>query len=118
MLAVGEHLIPDFDPRLVCIATPFGGGLGYGGCVCGSLTGAALVIGALVGRASSSERDTEAMRRTRKLRKAFEREFGTLLCREITRGKFHRTGQQRCRETVRFAARRLLEMFDSGTAKA
>ena len=42
----------------------------------------------------------------------------TLICRELTSGKFHRAGHSQCRETVGFAAATLLEMLDAGHGEA
>jgi len=118
LLTVGEHLIPDFDPRLVRIGTPWGGGIGYGGLLCGSVSGAMVIIGALRGRTSLDESDRPAMRLAREFSRRFEERFGTLMCEELTSGKFHRAGHSQCRETVRFAAATLLEMLDAGPEDA
>ena len=86
--------------------------------MCGSVSGAIIIIGALRGRQSLDESDRPAMRLARQFRRRFEEHFGTLICRELTSGKFHRAGHSQCRETVGFAAATLLEMLDAGHGEA
>ena len=76
------------------------------------MTGAVLVIGVLHGRTGLDESDRPAIKLARDFRRRFEARFGTLICRELTSGKFHRAGHAGCRETVRFAAETLLEMLE------
>ena len=77
------------------------------------MSGAVIIIGALHGRTSLEQPDRPAIRRAREFCRRFEEHFGTLMCGELTSGRFHRAGHSQCRETVRFAAATLLEMLDS-----
>jgi C_GCAxxG_C_C family probable redox protein len=69
----------------VRMASPFGGGLGRNGYVCGAVSGAALVIGARFGNADAA--DTAARDRAyaavSKLMEKFQEEHHTVLCREL-----------------------------------
>ena len=68
------------------IATPFGGGMGRYGEVCGAVTGALMAMGLKLGR--QGDDDTSARDRvyprTLRLMRAFEIEFGTVECRALT----------------------------------
>ena len=110
VLAVGEPLLPDFDRRLVRAATPWSGGIAYGGSVCGSLAAGVMLLGLAYGRATLDEPLAPALRKARVLRKAFEKRFGALLCHDLTGGKFHKAGDT-CVETVRFAAEKLVDLL-------
>ena len=111
LLAVGEAIVPDFDRSLVKLATPWAGGIAYGGSVCGSLVGALMLIGLKHGRESADESPKPALAMARQLRQGFEERLGSLLCGDITGGKFHKAAD-RCRQTVRTAAELALELLD------
>lgn len=68
------------------IATPFGGGMGRYGEVCGALTGALMAMGLKLGR--QGDDDTAARDRAYpkavRLMRAFEIEFGSVECRALT----------------------------------
>jgi C_GCAxxG_C_C family probable redox protein len=74
------------QPAAVRMATAFGGGFGRCGQVCGALSGAAIVLGARLGNSDGA--DTAARDRAyaaaQRLADAFQREHGTVLCRELT----------------------------------
>lgn len=78
-----QHLGMDNDlvPR---IATPFGGGIGGTGSVCGALVGAVMAIGLRYGRERSADRDTRAYALTQELCRRFEAVMGHVDCRELT----------------------------------
>lgn len=68
------------------VATAFGGGIGRRGEVCGAVTGAALIIGLWGGRKSPEEKElyNRVHGKMQEFIAAFEREMGTVLCRELT----------------------------------
>lgn len=82
-LAFRDLVIPDVDPALVRMMTGFGGGLGHSGCMCGALTGAAVVLGALRGRVSADQDREVAYGLTSGFHDRFEAQFGSTCCRAI-----------------------------------
>lgn len=66
------------------IATPFGGGLGRTGAVCGAVVGATMAIGLVYGRKAPVQSRDEAYSLAEEVRSRFEKEMGTISCRELT----------------------------------
>ena len=71
----------DLLPRL---ATPFGGGIGRNGYICGSLVGGLMALGLKWGRDSMDEERAPAYERADRLVGKFMEKYGTLNCRDIT----------------------------------
>lgn len=66
--------LPDVAIRM---ASGMGGGIGRSGCVCGALSGACLVIGALVGRLTPDEKPLpEVYKYTSEFHDRFKEHFG------------------------------------------
>jgi C_GCAxxG_C_C family probable redox protein len=66
------------------IATAFGGGIGRCGSVCGALTGGVMALGIKYGTNEPSlEKRLEAYKKAQEFYKQFERQHGSVLCREI-----------------------------------
>ena len=67
------------------IATPFGGGIGRRGSVCGALTGGVMAVGLKVGRSElkDAKRREESYETALELFKRFEKEFGSALCYDL-----------------------------------
>ncbi len=65
--------------------TPFGGGLGGHGEVCGAVVGGLAVIGLLFGRDKAGEDDMKMWAYSREFLKRFKKEIagGSILCRDI-----------------------------------
>jgi len=82
---VGRAVIPGFDPSLARIGTGFVGGIANGGGVCGTVAGAVVIIGLLVGRCGHGEDARRCLRLTRKYRERFTRELGSLDCRDLAK---------------------------------
>jgi len=82
-VASAEGLDCNCIPR---IATGFGGGIGGWGEVCGALTGAVMAFGLKYGRESAEDTDSKNAvgALVRKLFEAFEKEYGTVRCYELT----------------------------------
>lgn len=111
-------------PFIPAMATPFGGGVGRRGSVCGALTGAVMAIGLAHGRSRSSDDKDKAYGYARELYDNFEKEFRTVMCRELTdcdvstpegREKFERENihRERCVNFVSKCAEMVAEMVQS-----
>ncbi len=83
MLAVSQQLgiQSELIPR---IATPFGGGIGGRGEVCGAVVGSVMAIGLKYGREESSQPSEEAYALAQEFCHRFEQETGHLYCRDLT----------------------------------
>jgi C_GCAxxG_C_C family probable redox protein len=77
-----EELALDSDiiPR---IASPFGGGLGRSGMLCGVVSGTLMALGILKGRDSAEERVEPVLEEARAFVLKFEERFGTVECRDL-----------------------------------
>ena len=63
----------------------YAGGIGMGGHTCGAVTGAVAVLGLVFGNETPEdiEAKAKALEKVKSLREAFEKEFGTLTCKEL-----------------------------------
>ena len=66
------------------IATPFGGGIGGRGEVCGAVVGSVMAIGLKHGREEPSQPNKQAYALAREFCRRFEEETGHLYCRDLT----------------------------------
>jgi len=83
LLAMFEHWNGknDLIPK---IATAFGGGMGRCGSVCGAVTGGIMAVGMRFGTNEPSlEKRTEAYELAQRFFRRFEKQNGTVLCREL-----------------------------------
>ena len=87
-LTFRELIAPDVDSEFVRIATPFGGGLGRAGCLCGALSGAVLMIGFAKGRTTYSIPRDEAYSLSQEFEKRFKGKFGSTCCRVLNKNSF------------------------------
>lgn len=82
--------LPDVAIRM---ASGMGGGIGRSGCVCGALSGACLVIGALVGRLTPDEKPLpEVYKYTSEFHDRFKEHFGATCCRALNTLSFGTPG--------------------------
>jgi C_GCAxxG_C_C family probable redox protein len=83
LLAVSQQLGIENEiiPR---IATPFGGGIGGRGEVCGAVIGSIMAIGLKHGREEPSQPNQHAYALAGEFCRRFEQETGSLSCRELT----------------------------------
>jgi C_GCAxxG_C_C family probable redox protein len=75
-LNINNELIPR-------IATPFAGGMGRSGEVCGAVVGGIMSIGIVHGRNDSAQPVDEAMTLTRRFLAEFNQEMGNITCRDL-----------------------------------
>jgi len=66
------------------IATPFGGGIGGRGEVCGAVVGSVMAIGLKYGREEPSQPNQQAYALAQEFCCRFEEETGHLYCRDLT----------------------------------
>jgi C_GCAxxG_C_C family probable redox protein len=125
------------DDGLVKASTGLAGGIGGVQSVCGALTGASLALGLKYGRDVSYlsgpseiavKKQGESIEQVARLAKWFEREFGTIICREL---RLYHLGtdlsrespwqnewaeqlgmRKKCSEIAAMTARRVLVMLD------
>jgi C_GCAxxG_C_C family probable redox protein len=85
LLTLYEHLTPEGKNELVPkIAAGFGGGIGRCGSVCGALTGSIMAVGIKYApNEAGGEKRAEAYANARALFQQFEKQHGTVLCRNL-----------------------------------
>ena len=81
---MGGHVVGDAASRCVKLATGFGGGVGGSRQeMCGALTGAVMVIGAVLGRTRPGEDGQPARDLAARYRERFLAEFGSTQCAQL-----------------------------------
>ena len=81
-----ELNLPDQAIRMI---SGMGGGIGRSGCVCGALSGSAMVISSLVGRLDPSEKhQTEVYKYTHEFYERFYAHFGSACCSQLNKLSF------------------------------
>ena len=113
MLAVGEQLWGGVDDRTLRMTTSLAGGLG---CSfqeqCGALSGGSLLIGALYGRISPEEDDSECNRRVCEFRERFLQQFGATRCQDVRDSGYGSEGQWPCSALVEQTTRILWQVLE------
>jgi C_GCAxxG_C_C family probable redox protein len=87
-LTFRQYLTPELDEEFVRMATPFGGGLGHSGCICGALSGAIMLLGLKKGRTSPATSRDAAYDLSGEFQKKFMNEFGATCCRALNKHPF------------------------------
>ncbi len=108
---LGQYYDESFDPRLMRLATGFGGGIAEAADVCGAVVGGVMLIGYLYGRSGLDEDQSACWRYSRTFRDRFHRELGGTTCYHFTRGEFNPANHRKCAEVVRKAAEILLDIL-------
>ncbi|MGI6172392.1 MAG: C-GCAxxG-C-C family protein [Christensenellales bacterium] len=78
-------ILPIDTPTLLRFASPFGGGMGRLREACGAVTGMFMVLGLLNGyeAPAEDEKKAELYRNVQDVALAFQREHGSLICRDL-----------------------------------
>ena len=81
------------DINVLRAATTFAGGVARRGSACGSLSGGLIMLGYLTGRGDLEmiEQYQRGMKYADKLCSKFEKNYGTVICKEIQKSKFGRS---------------------------
>lgn len=113
MLAVGGHMLDEFDHRSVAMTTGFAGGVGDSRQeLCGALSGGVMVIGALHGRSRVAEDDHPALDRANHYRERFLTELGEIQCGPLRERVRAPGGLGSCAVLVERAAQLLLTLLE------
>ncbi len=112
LLAVGEHVLDNLEPRCARMATGLAGGVGDTQQeMCGALSGGVLVIGGLFGRESLNQDDLPALSLAKRYRKRFLAELGATQCARLREMVHAPGGLGSCASLVERAASILLELL-------
>lgn len=112
MLAVGEHMLPEMNDRLLKLTTGLGGGIGSSqDHACGAFSTGVLLIGARYGRSDPDEEDEVCQEKVQNYRSAFQSRLGSVICRELREESYGSEGKQPCSVLVERAAGVLLEVL-------
>ncbi len=97
---------------MVRLATPFGGGLGRSGCVCGALSGAVMILGAARGRITPDVPRKESYELSNEYHELFRKKFGATCCRALVKEKFGTPEQgAKCFKIITESAEMLMEFI-------
>jgi C_GCAxxG_C_C family probable redox protein len=80
--------VPELSEDMVRMATPFGGGMGRSGCVCGALSGAMMIIGAAKGRTTPEVPRKQSYELANEYHNRFKSKFGATCCRVLVKHDF------------------------------
>ncbi|MFZ5634670.1 MAG: C-GCAxxG-C-C family (seleno)protein [Bacillota bacterium] len=118
-LAFRDLLGLDVPREMVRAFTGLGGGLGHAGCMCGALTGSALLLGLLKGRTDVEQSRDEAYALTREFHDKFESNYGYTCCRSLNPHPFDsREHLRNCIKITGNTAKMLAEFLnEKGLAK-
>lgn len=111
VIATGGYYLDPLPEILIRASCPFGGGIG--GCreeVCGLVSGATLVLGALWGRTTPQEDDHWLYEVVCEYRRRFIAAYGTTQCAPLR--EQYEAKAQRCTPLVKGATRMLLEIIE------
>jgi C_GCAxxG_C_C family probable redox protein len=111
VIAAGRFYLDPFPEELVRASCSFGGGVG--GCrdeLCGLLSGATLILGALWGRVSFQEDDKWLYEIVCQYRDRFIATNGTSVCRPLR--DYYAVDGGRCGPLVESATRQLVELIE------
>jgi C_GCAxxG_C_C family probable redox protein len=113
VLAVGEHVLGALDPQLVRASTALAGGVGDSEAeMCGALSGAILLVGAVHGRTTAAEDHQRAVELAAECRRRFEETFGSTRCATLRHELEAPDGLGDCAVLVERAAQQLLVLLE------
>ncbi len=110
-LAFRERVAPEVSVDAVRMATPFGGGMGYAGCLCGALAGSVMVLGLLKGRSSADVPRKESYELSAGFHNIFREKFGATCCRVLNKNRFGSAEQAVTCGSIINGTEELLESF-------
>ena len=111
---MGEHLFGQMDPMIIRVSTAFAGGVGDARQeMCGALGGGVMLIGALHGRSTSSEKSDHCRKLVTAYRQRFVEQFGAAHCNDLTAIGYGAKDGPSCATLVEDAAALLLDLLET-----
>jgi C_GCAxxG_C_C family probable redox protein len=111
-LAFRESAAPELTEDMVRIASPFGGGIGRSGCICGALSGAMIILGAAKGRTSPDISKKESYSLAGEYHNRFKNKFGSTCCRVLVKNSLSPKEQgERCYQIITESADLLMDFL-------
>ena len=86
--AFNELLNNPVNPESLKMASGFGGGLGHAGCMCGALTGSAMILGLFKGRIDPKQDREPVYELAHDFHDRFSNQFGGTCCRALNPHEF------------------------------
>ena len=110
-LSLRSFAAPDLSEDMVRLATPFGGGVGRSGCVCGALSGAVIIIGAVKGRVLPDRKSRDlAYELSGEFHNRFKAMFGATCCRVLIKNESKGQGEK-CHKIITESAGLLMSLL-------
>ncbi|SDG97878.1 C-GCAxxG-C-C family protein [Desulfosporosinus hippei] len=107
-----EILNNPLNEEALKMATGFGGGLGYAGCMCGALTGSVMVLGLLKGRFDPSDGREPAYNLAHDFHDRFLKEYEATCCRALNSHEYDSPEHlRRCLKLTGGTAKLLMEFI-------
>lgn len=120
LLASAEVMGIDISPDTVKGMASFAGGIGYAGCTCGALAGAAVFAGILTADEKRPRKNKKATDMSGKLHDSFKEHYKTTCCRALRNGRDFKDKETRvrCGAITANTARLLVDIVDTSKAAA
>lgn len=107
-----EILNNPLNEEALKMATGFGGGLGYAGCMCGALTGSVMVLGLFKGRFDPSDAREPAYNLAHDFHDRFLKEYEATCCRALNPHEYDSPEHlRRCLKLTGGTAKLLMEFI-------
>jgi C_GCAxxG_C_C family probable redox protein len=114
-LTFRTYVAPEMSEDSVRLATPFGGGLGGAGCMCGVLSGAIMVLGAAKGRTNFNMSTQPSYELSYEFHDQFKAKFGETCCRSLTHKLSSKEQGEKCYKIITDSAELLMNfLIDKG----
>lgn len=102
IFAIKKHFELDMSDDAIAMSSGFPWGLGGGGCICGALAGATMMIGYFFGRTTPGDpKITRCFALTNELHDFFKENCGATCCRILTKG-MERNSPERKAQCIKF----------------
>ncbi|MCL1864611.1 MAG: C-GCAxxG-C-C family protein [Spirochaetes bacterium] len=111
-LTFRTYISPEISEDMVRMVTPFGGGLGRAGCMCGALSGATMILGAAKGRINFESSREPSYELSYDFHEQFRTKFRTTCCRSLMKHKFGSKEQREsCHKIITESAGLLMDFL-------
>ena len=111
LYTLNDELDLQLPPEALRMATGFGGGVGRSGCMCGALSAATMVLGALEGRTNTEKPLAETYSLTHAFHDIFKDHFKGTCCRVLNKAGFATPEHRKTCSKITTETSELLQQF-------